>query len=92
MLVLNCPNDFHEKFYSDSTNQVFQSIPIFKKKPSFFDDNEDNKFEEEINKEDNSNSLKLSKKKSSESKNTIKKKKLMHIELMNLLKLKKMKV
>ncbi len=75
MLVLNCPNDFHEKFYSDSTNQVFQSIPIFKKKTSFFDDNEDNKFEEEINKEDNSNSLKLSKKKSSESKNTIKKKK-----------------
>jgi hypothetical protein len=75
MLVLNCPNDFHEKFYSDSTNQVFQSIPIFKKKTSFFDDNEDNKFEEEINKEDNSNSLKLSKKKSSESKNSIKKKK-----------------
>ena len=91
MLVLNCPNDFHEKYYSNSTNQVFQSIPIFKKKTSFFDENEDEN-NENINNE-NTNPLRISKKKSSDSdnRNSIKKKKLMHIELMSQLKLKKMK-
>ena len=91
MLVLNCPNDFHEKYYSNSTNQVFQSIPIFKKKTSFFDENEDEN-NENINNE-NTNPLRISKK------NLLiviieiqlKKKKLMHIELMSQLKLKKMK-
>ena len=75
MLVLNCPNDFHEKYYSNSTNQVFQSIPIFKKKTSFFDENEDEN-NENINNE-NTNPLRISKKKSSDSdnRNSIKKKK-----------------
>ena len=75
MLVLNCPNDFHEKYYSNSTNQVFQSIPIFKKKTSFFDENEDEN-NENINNE-NINPLRISKKKSSDSdnRNSIKKKK-----------------
>ena len=35
MLVLNCPKDFHDKYYPYSTNQVIQGIPYLKKKRKF---------------------------------------------------------
>ncbi len=40
MLVLNCPKDFHDKYYPYSTNQVIQGIPYLKKKEKLFEEDD----------------------------------------------------
>ena len=65
MLVLNCPTDFHEKYFPYSKNQLIESIPEFQKTNNLenIENKENQKFKKELSKEI-SISLPISKKNS----------------------------
>ena len=94
MLVLNCPKDFHDKYYPFSTNQVIQGIPYLKKKESLFEEDFIKNENNEIIKGEIKGTLQNNKKDSEQNddnKNNINKKKVIFIEIMKVL-LQKMKM